>query len=72
MSVYVEQRVPDSGHTHTHTQTTDVPVLECEYLTSLNPSVQLFMRKDTKSLVNINTAVSLLLLLHLCCSPLHL
>lgn len=55
--------------THTHTQnSTDVAALQCEYLTSLNPSVQLFMRQDTESLVNINTAASLPLSPHLCTS----
>lgn len=65
MGEHVEQCIPDTGHTHTQ-NSTDVPALWWEYLTSFNPSVKLFMRKDTESLVNINTAASLLLLPQLC------
>lgn len=65
-SEYVEHRVPDAGlhkqmHTHTYVnehQNIDVPALGCEYLTGLNPPSALFMRQDTESLVNINTAAS--------------
>lgn len=76
-SEYVEHRVPDAGpsqmrartHTYVHArQGTDVPALECEYLTGLEPPAALFMRQDTESLVNINTAASPPALCHMAAS----